>query len=84
LREVIDVATSPRLLLDLACVNFISSVGIGVLVHIYKVASGRTGRVVLTGLQPAVSEALKAVKMLTIFKAFPDRQAGLADLRRDG
>ena len=84
LREATQVATSPRLLLDLARVTFISSVGIGVMVHIYKVVSGRKGRVVLTGLQPAVRDTLKAVKVLTIFKVFQDQDAGLAELRKGG
>jgi len=84
LREAIQVATSPRLLLDLAHVTFISSMGIGVMVHIYKVVSGRKGKVVLTGLQPAVRDTLKAVKVLTIFKVFQDQEAGLAELRKGG
>ncbi len=84
LREAILVATSSRLLLDLARVTFISSVGIGVMVHIYKVVSGRQGRVVLTGLQPAVRDTLKAVKMLTLFTVLHDREAGLAELRKGG
>jgi len=82
LREAMQVATSPRLLLNLARVTFISSVGIGVMVHIYKTVSGRKGRVVLAGLQPAVRDTLKAVKMLTLFTVLDDREAGLAELRK--
>jgi anti-anti-sigma factor len=61
-------------------VTFISSSGIGALVHIHKVMAQRQGKLVLTGLQPAVRDNLAAVKILAIFRVFPDREAGLADL----
>jgi anti-anti-sigma factor len=81
LREAILAATSPRVLLDLARVTFISSSGIGVLVHIHKAVAQRGGKLVVTGLQPAVKDTLEAVKILGIFKVYPDRENGLSQLR---
>lgn len=84
MREAVDGTEGSRLLVDMARVTYISSLGIAGLIHVRKVVTGRKGRLVLTGLQPAVRETLSATKMLTIFKVFPDRESGLSDLRKDG
>jgi anti-anti-sigma factor len=82
LRAAVRETTSARLLLDMERVRFLSSMGIGTMVHIHKVVVAREGRLVLTGLQPSVRQTLQVVKMLAAFRTFPDRASGLADLRR--
>ena len=84
MREAADGTTGSRLLLDLARVGYISSLGIAGLIHVRKVVTGRKGQLILTGLQPTVRETLSATKILAIFNVFPDRESGLSDLRKDG
>jgi len=76
--------TSSRLLLDLSRVTYMSSIGIRSMVRIHKVVAGRKGKLVVTGLQPLVRNTLNSVKMLAMFAVFPDREAGLGDLRKSG
>jgi serine/threonine-protein kinase RsbW len=83
LDDAVQSTTSLRLLLDLSGVTYMSSLGIRSMVRIHKVVAGRKGRLVVTGLQPPVRSTLNSVKMLSVFAAFPDRQAGLADLRKN-
>ena len=84
LDDAIQSTTSPLILLDLSGVTYISSIGIRGVVRLLKVVGGRKGRLVVTGLQPPVRNTLNSVKMMTMFAAFPDREAGLADLRKNG
>jgi len=84
LDDAIQSTTSSRLLLDLSRVTYMSSIGIRGIVRLLKAVAGRKGRLVVTGLQPTVRNTLNSVKMMTMFAAFPDREAGLADLRKDG
>ena len=84
LDDAIHGTTSSWVLLDLSGVTYISSIGITGLVRLRKAVVGRKGRLVLAGLKPAVKDTLNAVKMLAHFTVFPDRQSGLADLRRNG
>ena len=83
MREAADGTAGSRLLLDLARVRYISSLGIAGLIHVRKVVAGRKGRLVLTGLQPAVRETLSATKILAVFDVSPDRASGLSELRKD-
>jgi serine/threonine-protein kinase RsbW len=86
LREAVHATTNARLVLDLSAVTFISSSGIGALVHIHKVMAQRQGKLALAGLQPAVKDNLAAVKILAIFSVFPDRESALGgtSLRNEG
>jgi serine/threonine-protein kinase RsbW len=83
MREAFGSTENSRLLLDLARVSYISSLGIGGLIHVRKLVTERKGRLVLTGLQPFVSETLSATRILTIFDVAPDRETGLSELRKD-
>ena len=84
LDAAIHSTTSSRLLLDLSSVTYMSSIGIRGMVRVHKLVAARKGRLVVTGLQPPVRNTLNSVKMLTLFAVFPDREAGLADLRKSG
>jgi anti-anti-sigma factor len=82
LRQAVDQTEGARLLLDLAGVSYIASYGISGLVHVRRAATERKARLVLTGLQPFVVETLTATRILTVFEVFPDRDAGLSELRK--
>jgi anti-anti-sigma factor len=84
LDTAIHSTTSSQLLLDLSRVTYMSSIGIRGIVRLLKVVAGRKGKLVVTGLQPPVRNTLNSVRMLTMFAAFPDREAGLAELRKNG
>jgi anti-anti-sigma factor len=84
LDDVLHGTTSSRLLLDLSGVTYMSSIGIRGIVRLLKLVAGRKGRLVVTGLQPPVRSTLNSVKMLTMLTVFPGREAGLADLRKNG
>jgi anti-anti-sigma factor len=78
----VQSATRSQVLLDLSRVTYISSLGIRGMIRVHKAVAGRKGRLVVTGLQPRVRDTLDSVKMLAIFAVFPDRDAGLANLRK--
>lgn len=72
-----------KLVLDLTPVEFLSSVGIGTIMAIYKSLLGRKGRLALCGLQPAVHGTLKASGVVKVLPVEPDAEAAVQRLSRD-
>ena len=57
-----------RVVLDLTSVTFIDSTGLGALVGGLKRVSSKGGRVIVAGLQPAVSSLFKLTAMDKVFE----------------
>jgi anti-anti-sigma factor len=84
LDDAVQSTASSRLLLDLSCVTYMSSIGIRAIVRLLKLVASRQGRLIVTGLQPTVRNTLVSVRMLATLTVCPDREAGLAELLKRG
>jgi len=70
--------------LDLSHVEYVSSVGLGVLVSLYKKIRTRNGRMVLACVQPAVMDILESALLTRLFELVPDRRTAVKEVRRGG
>ena len=71
---------SPKVVLDLSDVPYVSSAGLRVLLIGAKAARAAGHKLVLTGLSPSVREVFDISGFSTIFAIEPDVAAGLAAL----
>jgi len=70
-------AAEPRLVLDLAGVDYVSSAGLRVLLATAKRVKRERGRLVLCGLQEQVREVLEMSGMLPLFTVAADEAAAV-------
>jgi anti-anti-sigma factor len=75
-------ADQDRVLLDLAGVEYISSVGLRVLMLASKQAKGQGGTIAVAALQPAVKEIFDITRFTMVLDVFPTVRDGLARLSR--
>lgn len=76
------VTSDVLVVLDLSHVDYISSVGLGALVAFYKRLRSRKGRLIITGLQPAVEDILDSAQLLKLFQTAPDRETAVTWLKK--
>lgn len=74
-----DVAAA-GLVLDFAGVEYISSVGLRVLMIAAKQMRGRKARIAVTALQPIVAEIFKISRFDAVVEVFPSLRGALAAL----
>ncbi len=84
LQEHVTAAAKPngRMLLDMQGVEFMSSAGLRVLLILYRQIQGNGGKVVISGLNEPLQEAMGATGFLKFFTTVADRDAGLQALRQ--
>jgi anti-sigma B factor antagonist len=77
MREVTTDA-APRVVLDLSCVNFLDSSGLGAVVAVMKLLlPGR--KLELAGLTPTVEKVFRLTRMDSVFKIHPAVPGALRD-----
>ncbi len=69
---------SRRIVLNLAAVSYIDSIGVGTLVGIYTSATGSGGNVKLAGLTGRVKDVLQITKLATVFEQYPTVEEAVA------
>jgi anti-sigma B factor antagonist len=70
-----------RIILDLSCVDFVDSSGLGAIVGSLKqLGAGR--RLDLSGLTPTVDKVFRLTRMDTVFNLFPSLDKALAQAGR--
>ncbi len=89
----LELATAPRLrqavvsavgdgqidiVLDLSGVDFVDSVGLGVVVSALKRVRGRQGRLVVAGARPRVRGLFELTRLDEIIELHPDVEAAMA------
>jgi len=80
---IVDVLEEkPFLVLDLAPVEFLSSVGLAVIVSAYKRVRERNGRLILAAVQPGVREILQAAGLLKLFRIVHDVETATREMRK--
>ena len=63
---------SPDVVIDLSCVDYLDSAGVGVLVGLFKNARLRGGRARFCGLTPGVRSVLEIIQLDRIFEIYDD------------
>lgn len=75
---VLDSAhNSPKLLIDLSKVDYMSSAGLRVMLLLHREIQENNGRVVLVGIQERIRDAMEITGFLKHFAVVPDVQAGI-------
>ena len=77
---IATASESASVILDLTGVEFMSSIGIGVIVRAANALKRRHGKIVLMNPQPLVIMVLEATQIHTIIPIVPDVQSALATL----
>lgn len=67
-----------RIIVDLAPVGYVSSVGLSSLVNVFKNAQAKQAKLILCGVQPGVRDILKSSHLLQLFTIAPDQKTALA------
>ena len=73
-------AKGPRILLDLADLEYISSGGLGVMVVLQNELDSQSGRLALCSLSPFVSDVFKTTNLVRRFEIYPTQDAAVAAL----
>lgn len=72
----------PRIILNLADVNYVDSTGIGTLVELYTAAKNAKGSIWLAGLMKRIQDLLQITKLLTVFETFPTVDDAVATINQ--
>lgn len=67
-----------KVLADMSQVNFVASLALRMLLTNLKAVQPLGGDLRLAGLQPQIAEIFRKSRFDTLFKIYPDREAGLA------
>jgi anti-sigma B factor antagonist len=70
-----------RLVIDMCETDYISSVGLGLLVVIHKQVLGDKGRVAFCSLRPAIAELFANTKLTELLDVKPNRAAAVASVQ---
>lgn len=70
--------TAGHVLVDLAGVPFMGSLGIRMLITLARVVARRGDRIAMTGVQPQVLEVFETMALLDLIPHAPDQDAALA------
>jgi anti-sigma B factor antagonist len=78
LTSLIDEAEVPKLLLDFANVDHLSSAALGMLININNKLRLKNGQLRLTNIKPQIFEVFVITKLNKLFRIFPTRPEALA------
>ena len=78
LNGLIDEAEGPKLLLDFANVDHLSSAALGMLINANNRVKQRNGQLRLTNIKPQIYEVFMITKLNKLFKIHPTRAEALA------
>jgi len=76
--ELIDAATSPKLLINFANVDHLSSAALGTLITINNRMKSRKGQLRLANIDPQIYEVFKITKLDKLFSIHQTTEAALA------
>ena len=85
LAPILDAADLPMtgLVLDFSRVDYISSMGLRVLLMAAKQLRARNARIAVAALQPVVAEIFGIARFNHVLEVFPDVRAALGQLSQD-
>lgn len=80
LNALIDERDRPRLVLDFATVDHLSSAALGMLINANNRIKQRNGQLRLTGIKPQIFEVFRITKLDRLFRIYPTRAEALASM----
>ena len=80
LQTLLSELTKPKLLFDLAAVNFLSSAALNNLVILNKKVQKQNGKIVLTGVQPQIYEIFNITGLNRWFKVTETMDEAIAEM----
>ena len=80
LQALLSELTEPKLLFDLAAVNFLSSAALNNLVILNKKVQKQNGKIVLTGVQPQIYEIFNITGLNRWFKVTETMDEAIAEM----
>jgi anti-sigma B factor antagonist len=78
LGAMIEEVENPKLLLDFATVDHLSSAALGMLINANNKIRERSGQLRLAGIKPQIMEVFVITKLNKLFRIFPARAEALA------
>jgi len=78
LNSLVDERPNPKLLLDFATVDHLSSAALGMLINVNKRVRERNGQLRLTNIKPQIFEVFVITKLNKLFKITQNRPEALA------
>jgi anti-sigma B factor antagonist len=78
LDHMIDEVERPKLLLDFATVDHLSSAALGMLINTNNRVKGKNGQLRLANIKPQIFEVFEITKLNKLFKILPTRTEALA------
>ena len=82
LGSLIDEANNPKLLLDFAAVDHLSSAALGMLINANKRIREKNGQLRLANIKPQIFEVFVITKLNKLFKILPNRAEALASFNQ--
>lgn len=79
LNALIDEEENPRLLLDFATVDHLSSAALGMLINVNNKVRQKNGQLRLANIKPPIYEVFMITKLNKLFKILPTRAEALAN-----
>jgi len=70
-----------QIIVDLTKVSVMNSAGLGVLLQAHDKIKQRTGRLIITGLQPVMQDIFRRMKLDSFFEVCKDKEEGLQKFR---
>ena len=77
LNSMIDEGDNPKLLLDFANVDHLSSAALGMLINANNRIKGKNGQLRLANIKPQILEVFVITKLNELFRILPDRAEAL-------
>ena len=78
LNALVDERPNPKLLLDFATVDHLSSAALGMLINVNKRVKERNGQLRLANIKPQIFEVFVITKLNKLFRILPTRPEALA------
>ena len=78
LNALVDERPNPKLLLDFATVDHLSSAALGMLINVNKRVKERNGQLRLANIKPQIFEVFVITKLNKLFRIMPTRAEALA------
>ena len=82
LTALVDERPHPKLLLDFATVDHLSSAALGMLINVNKRIKERNGQLRLANIKPQIYEVFVITKLNKLFKILPSRDEALASFNQ--
>ena len=82
LNVLIDERSPPKLLLDFATVDHLSSAALGMLINANKRIKEKNGQLRLANIKPQIYEVFIITKLNKLFKILPSRDEALASFNQ--